>query len=156
MPVYSIVPANQEHVKKMLPNVRPADRNEVMAASGRVMEDILPPSVARAEFAWTGLVDDEVACIFGVTGASLLSETGYPWMIGTQLVELHAKAFLRRNRPMVAKMLERYPYLKNYVDTRNGKAIEWLKWLGFTVLPAEPFGMYNMPFHPFELKKNGI
>lgn len=152
MPVYAIVPAAQEHVEQMLPYVRQADRHEVMASSGRAVEDLLGRSVAQAEMAWAGLVNDKVACIFGVTGASLLSETGFPWMIGTHLVESHAKAFLRRNRPIVAQMLARYPYLKNYVDVRNSKAIEWLRWLGFVILPAEPFGMYRMLFHPFELK----
>lgn len=153
MPVYAIVPATQEHVEQMLPHVRKADRNEVMASSGLPVEDLLARSVRNAEMAWAGLVDDKVACIFGVTGASFLSETGYPWMIGTHLVERHAKPFLRRNRPIVKTMLNRYPYLKNYVDVRNIKAIEWLRWLGFTILPPEPFGMYRMLFHPFELKK---
>jgi hypothetical protein len=153
MPIYAIVPATQEHVTQMLPHVRQADRNEVMASAGRTIEDLLGRSVAQAELAWAGLVNDDVACIFGVTGASLISETGFPWMIGTDLIDKHAKAFLRRNRPIVAAMLARYPYLKNYVDVRNIKAIEWLRWLGFTLLSAEPFGVYRMPFHPFELKK---
>lgn len=152
MPKYSIVPATQEHVTAMLPHVRLADRHEVMASSGLPMEDALPDSLKRSEMAWAGLVDDQVACIFGVAGASILSTTGYPWMIGTDLIEQHAKAFLRRNRAMVRVMLERYPYLKNYVDVRNAKAISWLQWLGFTILPAEPYGMYRMPFHPFEMR----
>jgi hypothetical protein len=153
MPVYSIVPATDEHVTQMLPHVRQADRNEVMAAGGRTVEDLLGRCVEQAELAWSGLVNDEVACIFGVTGVSVISETGIPWMIGTDLIDKHAKAFLRRNRPIVATMLTRYPYLKNYVDVRNTKAIEWLQWLGFKILPAEPFGVYRMPFHPFELAK---
>lgn len=153
MPVYAIVPATQEHVAQMLPHVRQADRNEVMASAGRTVEDLLGRSVEQAELAWAGLVNDKVACIFGVTGASIISETGFPWMIGTGLIEKHAKAFLRRNRPIVATMLARYPYLKNYVDARNAKAIEWLRWLGFTLLPVEKFGVYRMPFYPFELKK---
>ena len=153
MPAYAIVPGTQEHVAQMLPHIRQADRNEVMASAGRTVEDLLGRSVEQAELVWAGLVNDKVACIFGVTGASLLSETGIPWMIGTHLVEQHAKAFLRRNRLIVATMLVRYPHLKNYVDARNTKAIEWLRWLGFSLKPAEPFGVYLMPFHPFELKK---
>lgn len=150
--MYAIVPATQDHVAQMLPNVRQADRDEVMASSGQRVEEILGRCVRRAEMAWSGMVDDEVACIFGVEGASLLSETGYPWMIGTDLIERHAKPFLRRNRKMVGVMLERYPYLINYVDARNTKAIEWLRWLGFAILPAEPYGYARLPFHPFEMK----
>lgn len=153
---YAIVPATQEHVAAMLPHVRTADRHEVMAASGQSVEAILPKCVSDAEMAWSGMVDDEVACIFGVTGASVLSETGYPWLIGTDLIEQHAKAFLKRNRKMVGLMLARYPVLKNYVDVRNEKSIQWLRWLGFVILPAEPFGLYRMPFHPFEMRSKNV
>lgn len=156
MPVYAIVPATQEHVTAMLPHVRTADRHEVMASSGQPMESILPECVRRSDMAWAGLVDGEVACIFGVAGASIISDTGYPWLLGTDLIERHAKAFLRRNKAMVKAMLARYPYLTNYVDVRNVTAIGWLRWLGFTILPAEPFGMYRMPFHPFEMRTNHV
>lgn len=152
MPKYAIVPATLEHVTAMLPHVRIADRHEVMASSGLPMEAALPDSVKRSDMVWAGMVDDKVACIFGVAGASILSTTGYPWLLGTDLIEQHAKAFLRRNRAMVKVMLERYPYLTNYVDVRNATAISWLQWLGFTILPAEPYGMYRMPFHPFEMR----
>jgi hypothetical protein len=150
MPAYSIVPATAEHVSAMLPHVRQADRDEIAASAGRPMFEILGQSVRLSDMAWAGLVDDEVACIFGVRGASMLSETGYPWLIGTDLIERHAKAFLRRNRAIVQIMLERYPYLTNYVDVRNGAAIQWLKWLGFTMLPAAPYGAAQLPFHQFE------
>tara|TARA_R110001599_G_scaffold171353_1_gene362438 strand:+ start:450352 stop:450819 length:468 start_codon:yes stop_codon:yes gene_type:complete len=149
---YSIVPATQEHVKAMSPNIRIADRHEVMASAGQDVELLLPKCVDDAEMVWAGLVDDEVACIFGVQGMSFISETGIPWMIGTSLIERHAKAFLRRNRKMVGVMLARYPHLKNYVDVRNKKAIEWLQWLGFTIHTPEKFGAYQMMFHPFEMK----
>lgn len=153
---YSIVPATAEHVSQMLPNVRLADCHEVRASSGMTIDEALPMSVEASEMCWAGLVDDQVACIFGVTGASMLSTTGYPWMLGTDLIELHAKAFLRRNRKMVGVMLERYPYLTNYVDCRNAKAIEWLKWLGFTILDAEPYGFYKMNFHKFEMRSDHV
>ncbi len=154
--MYAIVPATQAHVDKMLPHVRIADRHEVMASAGQPVEDILGKCVAKSEMVWAGMVDDEVACIFGVVGASLISETGYPWMLGTDLIEVHAKAFLRRNKKMVGLMLARYPYLVNYVDTRNVKAIEWLKWLGFLLQAPEPYGAYRMKFHKFEMGGNHV
>lgn len=152
MPKYAIVPATLEHVAAMLPNVRTADRHEVMAATGMAMEDALPDSLKRSEMAWAGMVDDQVACIFGVAGASILSETGFPWMIGTHLIEQHAKAFLRRNKQMVQQMLDRYPHLENYVDVRNTTAIGWLKWLGFEMQEPQPYGMYRMPFMKFTME----
>jgi hypothetical protein len=147
--MYAIVPATQAHVAQMLPKVRRDDRHEVMAAYGYPVEELLGRCVAKSELAWAGMVDDEVACIFGVVGASLLSETGYPWLVGTDLIEAHAKAFLRRNKKMVAVMLERFPRLENYVDVRNTKSIQWLTWLGFSFDDPAPYGIYRMPFMKF-------
>lgn len=147
--MYAIVPATREHVAQMLPHVRLADRHEVMASVGMPVETVLPGCVADAAMAWAGLVGDRVACVFGVTGASLLSDTGYPWLIGTDLIEQHAKPFLRRNKKMVGVMLDRYPFLENYVDVRNEKSIQWLRWLGFTFGEAQPYGIYRMPFMKF-------
>lgn len=149
MPVYAVIPATQAHVAQMLPHVRQDDRNEVMAAGGMPIETVLPGCVAESEMAWSGMVDEQVACIFGVTGASILSETGYPWLIGTDLIEQHAKAFLRRNKQMVRTMLERYPRLENYVDVRNATSIQWLKWLGFSMQEPAPYGVYRMQFMKF-------
>ena len=49
-------------------------------------------------------------------------------------------------------MLATYPLLRNYVDERNTMAIRWLEWLGFEILPVEPFGVEGLPFHPFEMR----
>jgi hypothetical protein len=153
---YGIEPATQDHVAAMLPYVRKADRDEVFASSGSAMEVILPICVGSAREAWAGLVDGQVACIFGVNGRTILSEVGVPWMIGTDLIAKHAKAFLRRNKKMVAVMLSLYPTLINYVDVRNVKAIEWLRWLGFVFDDPAPHGVYQMPFLRFEMKADHV
>lgn len=139
------------HVAEILPKIRPADVLETHAASGQSVASLLPVSVMMSRAAWAGLIDGEVACIFGVAGASLLSTVGYPWLIGTPAIEMHAKAFLRRCRPMVRQMLELYPTLVNYVDVRNIKAVEWLRWLGFKIHEPEPFGISGLPFNRFTM-----
>jgi len=145
----AIVTATQAHVEQMLPHVRQADRDEAMAAYGWPAESMLGAAVKNSDIAWAGLVDDQVACLFGVQGATILSEVGFPWLIGTDLVDAHAKAFLRRNRKMVDVMLDRYPLLENYVDVRNTRSIAWLKWLGFEMGEPQPYGVYRMPFIKF-------
>jgi hypothetical protein len=86
----------------------------------------------------------------------MLSMVGVPWLIGTDLIEAHAKPFLRRNRKMVGVMRARYPHLANYVDVRNTKARQWLEWLGFTLREPVPHGPYQMLFHPFDMKANHV
>ena len=61
MPRYQIVPATQEHVTAMLPHVRQADRDEVLASSGLPMDQVLGKCVSLSEMAWAGLVDDQGA-----------------------------------------------------------------------------------------------
>jgi hypothetical protein len=156
MPNYRIVPATQEHVIAMLPHVRQADRDEVLASSGLPMDQVLGKCVSLSDMSWAGLVDDEVACLFGVRGLSMLSIDGVPWLIGTGLIEAHAKPFLRRSRKVVQVMLDRYPHLANHVDVRNTKAKQWLAWLGFTLHEPVPHGPYQMPFHPFDMKANHV
>jgi len=95
-------------------------------------------------------------CIFGVAPASLLGSVGVPWMIGTQEIDSHAKAFLRRNKAYVERMSELYNYLVNFVDARNTRAIGWLKWLGFTILEAQPHGPDGLPFHRFEMRAHHV
>ena len=81
---------------------------------------------------------------------SRLGGVGVPWMVAARLVEQYPLAFLRRCRPAVDYMAERYPVLTNAVDARNALAIGWLRWLGFTIKPAIPVGPDRLPFHPFE------
>lgn len=146
---YAIVPATQEHVEQMLPNIRRDDRHEVMATYGKPVEDLLGKCVGKSEMAWAGLADDDVVCIFGVVGATVLSETGHPWMIGTSLIDKHARVFLLKSRDMVSEMQFRYRKLENFVDVRNKKSIKWLGWLGFQFAEPAPYGIYRMPFMKF-------
>lgn len=153
---YSIVRATQDHVTAMIPFVRDADKVEFMASCGRQVSDVLGACVQRSDEAWAGMVDDQVACIFGVASNTVLSSVGFPWMVGTDLIEAHSGAFLRRNKRMLASMLSRYGHLENYVDARNAKAIQWLKWLGFILHDPVPYGVGRKPFHKFEMRLKDV
>jgi len=149
---YLIVPAEAGHVVAMAPHVRQADVDEVYAATGMEIGPALEQSWRLSTHAWAGLIDGEVACIFGVTPYNLLGGRGIPWMLGTDLVERHALAFLRRSRWCVSTMLRLYNHLENYVDVRNEKSVAWLRWLGFQMDEPAPYGKFRMPFMRFEMR----
>lgn len=130
--------------------MRVADRREIEAVNDATPLEALRISLARSTEVWAGMVDTEVACIFGVGPLSLLGGEGCPWLLGADLVERHAFAFARRNRAMVARWLQTYRVLRNVVDARNARAIRWLGWLGFVLQPPVPYGVARLPFHPFE------
>lgn len=90
--------------------------------------------------------------MFGVVPGTILTGTGIPWMIGTALLDRHARTLMIRSRRHLGTMMKGFDRLENYVDSRNRKAVRWLAWLGFTMLPAVPMGPFGVPFHRFILK----
>ena len=149
-----IVPAHTDHIFWLAENMRQADVDEVAAEGGRGPYAALRDSLNASAAAWTGLVNDEPVCVFGVSPTDILGGTGSPWLLGTDKVERYAVTFLRLNKKYVAKMLELFPHLVNYVDVRNETSIRWLRWLGFKLDSAPvPYGMFGMPFFRFEMKR---
>jgi len=101
----------------------------------------------------TGFVNEVPVCIFGVARPSLTSDLGVPWMVGTEDLGFHAKGFLRGSREVIKAMVAKHAMLANFVDARNAKALNWLRWLGFCVEAPIPYGPFQLPFHPFFLTR---
>lgn len=148
-----IVPALPCHAELIAENVREADRRELWAAACKTPADVMNQALDRSVLAWTGFIDGNPVCMFGVTPGAPLSGCGIPWMVGTKHLDRYATLFLRRCRPVVEEMLDGYDLLHNYVDNRNVRAIHWLKWLGFTMGEPEPYGPFRMPFRAFEMRR---
>ena len=70
-------------------------------------------------------------------------------MLATDLLDLHSFRFLRECGTGIVAISAEFTIIENYCDARNSITVRWLKWLGFTVEEAEPYGVYNMPFHHF-------
>lgn len=153
---YAVVPVTEAHITELIGTMRQADRQEVEASSGKDHARVLRESVAMSEMCWTGLIDGQVACIFGCGSTSLIDPVGIPWLLGSDLITLHAKPFLRRSRPYVREMQGRWVWLENWVDARNDKSIAWLKWLGFAMDEAKPYGAAGLPFHRFYMRSENV
>lgn len=147
----TVIPATLEHAASLARRMRRADADEVWASGRLLPADALRVSLGLSLKAWTGTVDGVPMCIFGVAPLSLMSGYGAPWMLGAEGLERHAVAFLRRNRPFVAEMRAVFPRMENWVDARNAASIRWLRWLGFTIHPAAPWGAHDLPFHRFSM-----
>jgi hypothetical protein len=147
-----ILPATEQHAAEIIPHVRQADIDEFYAAALIGPEEVLRRSMAASSVNWSGIINGEVVCMFGVCPASMLTGFGVPWMAGTDKLEYHQMTFLRRCRPALAAMQKLYPRLENFVDARNTAAKSWLHWLGFTLEDAQPYGALQLPFHHFHLR----
>ena len=151
-----VVPATWAHVDELAETMRQDDVNEIWASSYSTPQTALSCALRGSLQAWTGLIDGRVACMFGVVPESLMGGSGFPWMLGSDLIISHQKLFLRRCRKNVAMMAEQFNYLHNYVDDRNVKAVKWLEWLGFEIGEPEPFGVLGLPFRHFEMRVNHV
>lgn len=137
-------------------NLREADRQELLASRGDVaVKDVLAQAVLLSSHCWVGVADDgEPVALFGVAPVSLLAGKGSPWLLSTERVFEYPRVLVRESRRYLSRMRAEYPHLFNYVDARNDRSIRWLKHIGFTLHPAEPYGVDGLPFHKFEMKES--
>lgn len=148
--------ARSEHISRLVPRVREADRRELWAGWRHTPEESLRQGLQNSSHAWTGFIDFEPVCMFGVVPASILSGTGAPWLIGSDAIERHAITFLRRSRTQVARMRAVYQLLANHVAIENEAAQRWLVWLGFELADPVTFGPDRMLFRPFSWRRADV
>lgn len=133
--------------------MREADAEEVWLTDEKRPVEACSASYEASTVAWTGTVDAQPMCIFGVAPLAMMGEKAMPWLLAAEGIEVHSRAFLRRNRHYIELMLGLYPVLWNMVYEKNELSLVWLQWLGFTIYPPVPFGPFDAMFHPFEMKR---
>lgn len=144
--------AEDHHVDQLSPLVREQDAQEMWVAFRKTPEAGLRLSLHTAMMAWAGYIDDEIVCMFGISPSNVLLGRAAPWFVASEGITQHQVAFLRRCKPIVSDMLDMYPHLENWVWEDNRLAKRWLRWLGFELQAAEPFGFERRPFHRFEMR----
>lgn len=97
-----------------------------------------------------GMLDDKVACMWGLIPPTLMSDRAYLWLLTTDIVAEHKFLFVRYSQRYVEQMLEIYPCLYGEVLVTNLPARKWLKWLG-----AE-FGAESKGVMPFVIKRKTL
>ena len=146
----SVRDARDDDVQALLHGLSQSDRAELEAFSWRDPGDLLVESYRRSHRVYTGLYDDEVACMFGVAAPSPFSEQGTPWLLSTEQLRTHWVTLARFSRPYADELLNMYPRLENHVFHDNRTAQRWLRWLGFTLASSpEPFGEKGALFFRF-------
>ena len=144
--------ARSEDATRLAAEMRPADRAEVIAASGPDVQHTLERSIQMSTHCWAAERGDELLALFGFAPVSLIGGIGSPWLLGTPAVDRLPGALTRLARSYVQSIRETtYPVLMNYVDARNTQSIRWLKRMGFTLHAAEPHGVADLPFHRFTM-----
>lgn len=88
---------------------------------------------------YTGMVDGEVACVWGLVPPSLLSESAHLWLWSNDLCDKHPFLLVRHSQMAMKHMLQQYPEIVGYCDVRQKRSRQWLTWLGATVGPPRGF-----------------
>jgi hypothetical protein len=136
-------------------NLRAEDKAEVEAATGWSVEAVLRRSIAASSHVTIAEYEGEPVAVFGLVPISLASGTAAPWLLGTDALGALRCSLTRLARLYVSEALRLYPVLVNHVDARNAASVKLLRWLGFSIEEAQPFGARGLPFHRFELRGDG-
>lgn len=102
-------------------------------------------------FSWTGLADDQIACMWGLISPSILSESAYLWLLTSPLIDEHKFAFVRHSQLVLRSILEDFPVITGHVLADQERSKKWLSWLGVTFKPSIDHGQTRLI--PFELRR---
>ena len=147
-----IRPTEPGDAARLSANLRPADLAECRAYGRTENTAAIESSVRRSLLCWTGLVDGELAAIFGVAPVDLLGGIGSPWMLGTPVLDRHSRVLVAATPYYINRMLDAFPHLINCVHTKNHTSVRWLRRIGFTLHEAIPYGAPGETFYPFEMR----
>jgi hypothetical protein len=132
-----VVPGDAEYVAARL---HPSGVEEVKNSIYATAQQALAVALSWSVEARTGTVDGIPFVIYGVCAQSLLSPAGVPWMLCTTDIHKCPITFARQSRRLFEEWRARFEYLVNYVDASDEIAVKWVRWMGFDLHPAEPYG----------------
>jgi hypothetical protein len=82
---------------------------------------------------WMGLIDNKVACVWGVVLPTLLSTRAYIWLWNSDIIKGYPFVFIRRAQIVIRDLLEEYDEVNGAVNSNLPGAcssVRWLKLLG--------------------------
>jgi hypothetical protein len=149
---YALTPTKPEDALLLAPNMRRADQEEIWASSMAKPLASLAAAIRASSISRTGWADGSIVCIFGIAPRTMISDHGIVWMLGSNLLPDHSFRFLRECKEGLVDISAGFSIIENWCDARNTVTLRWLRWLGFTIEDAQPYGVYRLPFHHFYSK----
>ncbi len=131
-----------DDAERLAANMRKADADECIAASGLTPFAAVVKSIERSEERKALYLHGELAAIYGVVPieTEARGRHGVVWMLTTYAVERHPEALIQATWETVPELLERWDTLTNAIDCRHVQALKWGYRIGFQFAPPEPVG----------------
>jgi hypothetical protein len=137
-----------KQVRDVSVNLRTEDFDEVFALTGKSPHLALMEDWEMSSRRWIIFNKNaQAVAVLGIRPSYQFSDDGSPWLLGTEGLNKISKFFLKISNPIIEEMSRGFRTLSNYIDARYVKTVRWMKWLGFTIEEAEPFGELGLPFH---------
>lgn len=134
--------------------MRKADALEVRRSCGLEPLAVLQKSMeASGGTSGALLLNGELAAIYGIV---VTQELAIPWLLTSDVVERHKRAFFRTAKTVVDLWASEHPVLLQMVDDEYKGAQVFLERLGFRLHPAVPHGPFGAPFRPALRTKDNV
>lgn len=154
MAKYEFVKPTMADAEYIATNLKPDNYSELFCAIGpNALDDILDGLKHSDEIGCLH-INGTPAAVYGVRKASIMSDEGRVWLLMTKETENHKVFVGRQTKKAVRGLLKRYDRLYNWVNVGNDNIMRWLKWLGAEIHEPAPHGVYNLPHHFFEFRKD--
>ncbi len=130
-----IVKAKKDDVPKMLAILR--DREQDAIADSPDFVNCLEKALSQCAEAWTGYIDDQIVCMWGIDRGSMLTNSAFIWLVTCKGVDEHSFIFVRHSQRRLEDLKRRYSFIHGIVQADNEQSIRWLRWLGFQLGDVE-------------------
>lgn len=134
-------------------SLRLEDKIEIWSAYNQSPERSLLVSYMTSSLCWTTILNDKPIMMFGCVSHPELKDHANVWMLGSAEIFDIKKTFVKQSKIYIAKMLEHYEVLYNWVDNRYKKTLKWLQMVGAEIHAPMKFGIEQELFNYFTIKK---
>jgi hypothetical protein len=138
-------------------NLRDEDWAEIKAQTGLPAQLVLPYAATCEDriILASGVIEDGLAeILWGFDPIPDVPDTAVCWVVSTPRIYDFPQRFTPVSKVIRDRVLAFYPFLTNYVDERNERHVEWLRWLGAKFIKRiDKFGYEGVPFLEFMIVK---
>jgi hypothetical protein len=128
------------HIRELCERIREREA-KVLEQLGTTAEHYVTQEVAKSLQSWTGLINDEVVCMWGVQTAGPLAEDAYVWLVCSEALTEYPRTFLRHSHEALETIKPLFKRIYGLVFSDFEKSSRWLEWLGFSVAPPDNKGV---------------